>query len=255
MLEDLVRSVGTETFSSVAFSFLREKLDVQHLTIARYANYRPIKFLAVECSVGKEIFHPAVSRYMRTFYLGDPLRAHYHESRKSEHLVFSVDADQVDDPKVREALYRPLGLAGKLALIIRRHQDVLTLTVHRSRNVGCFSGRDVNIMRSFSSMLAAMVERHVSIVDPPVLNNLPQISELVAQVPAKSRLSKQEIAVCAHVIIGHSNESIALNLGVSAHSIMTYRRRAYAKLNISSQNELFLLVLGLCARKPLVNFS
>jgi DNA-binding CsgD family transcriptional regulator len=255
MLEDLIRSVGTDSFSPAAFSFLRDKLEIQHLTIARFAQYRPIKFFAVECAVGENIFRPAVYRYMRTFYLGDPFRAHYHASRKCEHLVFSVSADQVDDPKVREELYRPLGLAGKLALIIRRHQDVLTLTVHRSSNVGCFSNRDVNIMRNFSSMLAAMVERHVSIVDPPVLNNLSQISELVTEIPASSRLSKQEVAVCAHAITGHSTESIALNLGISTHSIVTYRRRAYAKLNISSQNELFLLLLGRCTRRPVVKLS
>jgi DNA-binding CsgD family transcriptional regulator len=68
--------------------------------------------------------------------------------------------------------------------------------------------------------------------------------------PRGDRLSNRETAVCAHIIAGHSTESIALNLGVSPHSIATYRQRAYAKLNISSQNELFLQLLGLCARRP-----
>lgn len=250
MLEDVIRAVGTDRFGSTAFAFLRDKLAIRHLTIARFAEYRPLEFFAVECAGSEEIFYPAVDYYMREFYTGDPLRPHYHGSAKSEHLVFSVNADQVRDRQVREGLYSSLGIAGKLSLVIRRHQDALTLSVHRSQNVGCFNSRDVDVMRSLSGVLAATVERHVSILEPSVLNNVAELSNLLAEISSTSRLSKQEVAVCARVITGHTTESIALNLGISMHSIATYRRRAYAKLNISSQNELFLLVLGLCSRRP-----
>jgi DNA-binding CsgD family transcriptional regulator len=45
-------------------------------------------------------------------------------------------------------------------------------------------------------------------------------------------------------VTGYSNEAIALDLGLSFHSVRTYRRRAYAKLNVTSQNELFALILN-----------
>jgi DNA-binding CsgD family transcriptional regulator len=44
--------------------------------------------------------------------------------------------------------------------------------------------------------------------------------------------------------MGYSNEAIALDLDLSFHSVRTYRRRAYLKLGITSQNELFSLVLA-----------
>jgi DNA-binding CsgD family transcriptional regulator len=250
MLEDLIRSVGTDSFSSEAFAFLRDKLTIRYLTIARFAEYRPIKFFAVECAGSEGIFYPAIDYYMRGFYAGDPLRPFYHGSEKSERLLFSVNADQVRDREVRERLYSSIGIAGKLSLIIRRRQDVLTLSVHRSQNVGCFNSRDVDTMRALSGVLAATVERHVSILEPQALNNMAEVSKLIGEIRSTARLSKQEIAVCARIVTGHSTESIALNLGVSMHSIATYRRRAYAKLNVSSQNELFMLLLGLCTRRP-----
>jgi hypothetical protein len=43
---------------------------------------------------------------------------------------------------------------------------------------------------------------------------------------------------CDHVAVGPSPEGIALGLGVSLDTVLTYRKRACARLGISSQNEL-----------------
>jgi DNA-binding CsgD family transcriptional regulator len=250
MYEELIRSIGTNHFSSAAFALLRRKLAVRHLTIARYSQYRPTELFAVECQGGERIFYPAIDNYMRGSYVGDPLLPYYSGSARAEHLLFSVNAEEVPNREVRERLYSSVGIAGKLSLIIRRSEDVLTLSVYRSQDAGRFRRSDINIMRSVSSMLAATVERHVALLSSAPLNTSTELVKLVAEMPRGNRLSKRETAVCARIIAGHSTESIALNLGVSLHSIATYRQRAYAKLNISSQNELFLLLLGLCTRRP-----
>jgi len=57
-------------------------------------------------------------------------------------------------------------------------------------------------------------------------------------------LSSREAAICARIVTGYSNEAIALDLGISFHSVRTYRRRAYEKLNVTSQNELFAQILN-----------
>jgi DNA-binding CsgD family transcriptional regulator len=250
MLEDLIRSVGTEQFSRTAFRLLQNQFARRHLVIARYAQHKPIEILAVECAGSENIFYPAIDHYMRTSYLGDPLRSQYHGSENCEHVLFSVAAEQVQDAEARERLYRAVGIAGKLSLLIRRAEDVLTLSVYRAQNVGRFERQHVERMRTLSGTLAATVERHVEILQPTALNSLDELCKLLADIPRGSRLSRQEIAVCARIVTGHSTESIALNLGISTHSVATYRRRAYAKLNVSSQNELFLLLLGLCSRRP-----
>jgi DNA-binding CsgD family transcriptional regulator len=250
MLENLIRSVGTEHFSRTAFCLLQSELSIRHLVIARFAHHKPLEILAVECAGSEKIFYPAIDHYMRTSYVGDPLRPQYHGSEKSEHLLFSVAAEQVRDAETRERLYNAVGIAAKLSLLIRRADDVLTLSIYRARDVGRFERQHVELMNALSGTLAATVERHVSMLQPTPLNNLDELCKLIAEIPRGSRLSRQETAVCARIITGHSTESIALNLGISAHSVATYRRRAYAKLNVSSQNELFLLLLGLCSRRP-----
>lgn len=56
-----------------------------------------------------------------------------------------------------------------------------------------------------------------------------------------SALSGRERAVCLGILAGRKAEAIAHDLGVTPHSVVTYRRRAYAKLGIHSRAALFAL--------------
>jgi DNA-binding CsgD family transcriptional regulator len=43
---------------------------------------------------------------------------------------------------------------------------------------------------------------------------------------------------------GMTPEAIALHLGISVNTVLTYRKRAYGRLKISCQNELLRLILN-----------
>lgn len=55
-------------------------------------------------------------------------------------------------------------------------------------------------------------------------------------------LTERERNVCALALAGVSIEGSAYELGIKKSSIITYRKRAYARLGISSLNELFLIL-------------
>ncbi len=57
-------------------------------------------------------------------------------------------------------------------------------------------------------------------------------------------LSSREQAVCLGILAGRKSEAIAGDIGVAASSVITYRKRAYTKLGISSRAELFALCSG-----------
>jgi len=52
-------------------------------------------------------------------------------------------------------------------------------------------------------------------------------------------LSPREAGVCAGIILGYTTLGISLNFGISLSTVATHRKRAYRKLGICSQNELF----------------
>jgi DNA-binding NarL/FixJ family response regulator len=64
--------------------------------------------------------------------------------------------------------------------------------------------------------------------------------KMLAQGPL-AFLSHREQQVCQAVLQGKKNEIIADELGVSLNSVVTYRKRAYEKLGISSRAQLFAL--------------
>ena len=57
------------------------------------------------------------------------------------------------------------------------------------------------------------------------------------------RLTTRESEICERILIGYTSTGISLDLGIATSSVNTYRRRAYEKLGIATQNELFSLCL------------
>ncbi len=54
----------------------------------------------------------------------------------------------------------------------------------------------------------------------------------------------RETEVCAAIVQGMTSEAIALKLGISVNTVLTYRKRAYMRLGISCQNELLRFILS-----------
>jgi len=62
--------------------------------------------------------------------------------------------------------------------------------------------------------------------------------------PPLAVLSERERRVCLGILSGRKAEAIAADLGVAASTVITYRKRAYAKLGITSRAGLF----AICGR-------
>ena len=58
-----------------------------------------------------------------------------------------------------------------------------------------------------------------------------------------SVLTRREQQVVELVLLGHSTRLVAEKLGISAETVKLHRKHAYAKLEVSSQAELFYLFL------------
>lgn len=86
--------------------------------------------------------------------------------------------------------------------------------------------------------------------DPPLLSLLGRLALLhfearLSDEPAALEvLSEREKAVCLGILAGRKAEQIAADLGVAPSSVITYRRRAYDKLGISSRGALFAICRG-----------
>ena len=62
--------------------------------------------------------------------------------------------------------------------------------------------------------------------------------------PPLNTLTRRERDVCIAILLELSSECIARELAISLNSVLTYRRRAYQRLYVTSQNELFAMVMS-----------
>jgi DNA-binding CsgD family transcriptional regulator len=99
--------------------------------------------------------------------------------------------------------------------------------------------------------LAGLAAKHAQLAEAaaPIRPLRLSIDGIVALLRALGAgLTEREMAVLARLVSGLTTEGCALELGLRPCSVATYRRRAYQRLNISSQSELFALLLARGAR-------
>ena len=121
----------------------------------------------------------------------------------------------------------------------------IEIDLYKKYEDGGFSETDIAKLSSQIPLIGAVVRKFWQLrsdkLAPSPRDN--SINDIYNEFGA-DELSQREREVIQYVLRGHSSGSIALNLDVSVTTIKTHRKRAYSKLNISSQSELFSMFLN-----------
>ena len=124
---------------------------------------------------------------------------------------------------------------------------------YRTVEQGRFSPLQVERLNRSAPGLAAAVARHFQAQNPPDHNPSDALEHLFSTSVPLTRLTYREKEVCLRILSGFSSEAISVDLGIGLQSTLTYRKRAYEKLGISSQNELFAIALRLLVSSHRLN--
>ena len=116
--------------------------------------------------------------------------------------------------------------------------------LYRPLSQGGFADADLALLEALRPFIGALLRKHWALrrhhlASAPLDTRLDDALEGFG----RGTLSAREREVMRFVLRGHSSESIGYNLGISLTTVKTHRKRAYAKLGIASQNELFSLFL------------
>lgn len=184
--------------------------------------------------------YDASRAYAGQMYHADPLRDLFRNSPSQEITLLRLDVDSIDDTGYRDACFRSIATVDKISIVSRKANRFLTLNLYRCDISGCFQPQEIRHVEHYAPILVALAEKHVqlySVGNSTVQSIKARIMERVVALGAK--LSQREAEVCTLILLGHTSESISLNIGVGHSTVLTYRKRAYVKLQISSANELF----------------
>jgi DNA-binding CsgD family transcriptional regulator len=131
----------------------------------------------------------------------------------------------------RADCYDTPGLEGRLSLLAPGDVGWIVLNAYRPRRCAMAGEAAFDRLRSQAPMLAAALRRHLALTAGP-----PAAPDPLAT------LSLREREVVRAILAGHSAKACARLLGLSPTSVATYRQRAFQKLGVRRQVELFRLL-------------
>lgn len=126
--------------------------------------------------------------------------------------------------------------------VLRLENDfTAVLSLSRTGTAPVFSEDDLAQLRAAFPIVCAFGERH--------WRHVPSLSLEIKNVTPAARiehplLTRRELEIVTLILKGHSNLSLAAVLKLSRNTVKVHRRQIYAKLNISSQAELFHVFLA-----------
>ena len=126
-----------------------------------------------------------------------------------------------------------------------------------------FSKRQFEQLASISPAIEALVQKHWWDAQAPMAQSgLRERLHNALGAFGSSVLTRREQQVIELVLLGHSTRLVAEKLGISAETVKLHRKHAYAKLDISSQAELFYLFVdalashtGCGTEDPLISYQ
>ncbi|HEY4204836.1 MAG TPA: helix-turn-helix transcriptional regulator [Xanthobacteraceae bacterium] len=244
-LDQAILRVGDAAFPEALMAHLRRIAAVDHCMVFAFTNDRN-----AQCLVD-------VGNIANGNDLGEAYAGHFHANDPNKEMMFGRDGgrDPIRMPFVPRGMYRrnyrklffdDAGIVDKYAAALWHDGVCIYTNFYRITASGRYSEQQVTALHRASPVLAATIARHCQLSLMAKTPEPQDVGGLLRQTFSKAPLSSltaRERDVCANILLGFSSEAIAGELDISLNSVLTYRRRAYQRLGITSQNELFSIVM------------
>lgn len=240
-LAELIDHLGTPSFPSLLFRSTYEWVRADHLTAFAIQPGEPPRPIFAENVGSKPVAREVADRYCRDYWrhdLANHALAHASITSPGRWIVHTT-ASEIAHSEYRVCCYTAISLDTRVSLSDTQGGQILRINFYRTHG-NPFSKEETTRIGEAAHLLLALVRRHA---DQSSLSRkkVDCYERLAATAPS---LTRREAQVCAGIIRGLTSEGIALELGIGLNSVLTYKKRAYARLRISSQNQLMRLVLS-----------
>ncbi|WP_233805442.1 helix-turn-helix transcriptional regulator [Paraburkholderia sp. HP33-1] len=249
---DLVMAISHPDADALAASILRTvdeslSLPVSQCTIFAYEfDARPRTVSAADHR-GGHFLRDVAKRYATHFYALDGNRAiigpanhRRHAPSRDALVLHQQHGDEIENEAYRAACYAQPNVSDRLSLLVRPVDGVwLSINLYRDRAYGVFAPGELERIESVAPLFAHAAKSHYA------LNGQHQQGTGAAMLARVRRvcpaLTPRELDVLRGTLEGASAAEIAGQMGVKPASVVTYQKRAYARLGISNQRQLFAL--------------
>lgn len=250
-ISEMVSIIGDSAFSDRFFGIVQRMVGADHCTVF-VSNDDGVRTLVAEASnkASTERVRHLADLYRDGGYRADPVWNRQTNPCDGQEIRAEVIAPTYfEDPSYRRQYYEKPNILEELALSAevgggRR----VYASFYRERGRARFSQQEMDRLQTAAPVAMQVLAKHAEVTQGrnAVSTCIRRISreELFgrvsdAMVNDNRLLTRREAEICTGIVLGYTILGLSMNLGISVNTVATHRKRAYSKLRISSQNELF----------------
>jgi DNA-binding CsgD family transcriptional regulator len=225
-----LETAGTRDFCEPFFEIIDKILGVDQCMVFMLSPQSRMTCLLSINFLQEGVATPLAKAYIEGGYQSDPAIEMLTDlatgQTRTIHLRELLD---LMSEEYREQFFSDPGLLDKVTIMKFDGRDRYYINLYRGAGRHCFAKQDLFANPVEGRLIAAIVANHFR-----------QNDSLRNEGPL-AFLSDRERQVCLGILAGKKMEAIAANIGVATNSVITYRKRAYTKLGITSRGALFAL--------------
>jgi DNA-binding CsgD family transcriptional regulator len=240
---DLIASVGRLDFAGRVLKSLRSTLRPDLISMFLHGGEKPM-LLGHGTLAGQFDEQRAIRHYMSCYFREDPASEIISNDLPSgETLALYMNKAEVPSISYRRQCYDNPHIVDRFTLVRKTGlREAVSINLYRDERSGPLDQGHLDLALSLSPMLCAAAMRHceLSMVrdgrDPQRI-----LLHLIERFPT---LTMREAQCAAGAIAGQTAEEIASGLGLKSSSVITHRKRAYERLNVTGLRDLTMLYLS-----------
>ena len=246
LIGELVESLGRKDFDDCFFRLYDEILGIAHCTVFEFIKFEQARII-MAVSMNSEVDKSTKSLaydYVNGFFLEDPYLIELKNIENLEQPEWKIgDPQKIEDIEYRRKFYDKPRLLHELILSYKDKRHSLIATLYRHNSQEPFNSREKKRASLYMDLSLKLLNKHIELLNFDSENNQKEkrtpyqrVYELLMK---QDVLSPREAEICAMILVGYTTLGISLNLEISINTVATHRKRAYKKLGIATQNELF----------------
>jgi len=245
----LIAAIGSSDMNAFAAEVLElfgDAVALSQCTVFAYESSNRPRTMSVAGHRGSNYLREIAETYARRFYALDGNQhviAAAVQRRPGSLLTLHQQAStDIAHEAYRVGCYQTPNVSDRIGLLLQPAGDIwLSVNLYRDKGHGNFQPKEIAQVELLAPLIANAAKQHYAL-NGHRQANVGQL--MLARVQrACPALSKRELDVLRGVLEGRTVHEIADLIGVTASSVKTYQKRAYHRLGISTQRELFALCL------------
>jgi len=245
-LAHLITRVGTAGFAPQLVATLKSLVPIDDATVLVYpdTDLPVVEYFEVPAGLGRSTLDVFVAG---AFVLDPYYQAASRDRRFGVFQLRDLAPTGFRDSEYYKAWYRNCGYQDECGFLLPNGDSgFINIALGRTGDKSRFTRQQVATLMAVRPVIEALCQQHwqarPEAENESAVNLREQLNTALNQF-GRSLLTEREAQVINMVLHGHSTKTLAEKLSISVETVKLHRKHAYAKLEVSSQAELFYLFL------------